>query len=78
MPVVLAQRTVQASGNSVTCEIIATGNGPALKVLDCPLVPLSLAETHKLLYRFARATPGDGEGLTPAGERLAAVLGELV
>ncbi len=73
---VLARRIVTASGNDVVVEIIATGTGPALKVEDCPMVPLTIHDTHRLLLRFGRGT-GDDEGLTPTGERLAAVLGEL-
>ena len=73
---VLARRIVESAGKEVMVEIVATGNGPALRAEGCPLVPLSLAETHRLLSRFARAG-AEGEGLTEAGERLSAVLGEL-
>ena len=72
----LARRTVTASGKDVLVEIMATGNGPALRVEDCPMIPLeAIPETHRLLSRFSRAT--GGEGLTATGERLLAVLGEL-
>ena len=73
---VLARRTVTTGGMDISVEVVATGNGPALRAEGCPLVPLSLAETHRLLSRFARAGV-DGEGLTETGETLAAVLGEL-
>ena len=73
---VLARRTIVSSGKDIVVEVVATGNGPALKAEGCPMVPLSLHETHRLLSRFGRAADGE-EGLTKAGERLAAVLGEL-
>ena len=74
---VLARRTIQSSDQSITVEVRATGNGPVLYVEGCPMIPLSVHETHKLLTRLARASI-EGEGLTEAGEKLAAVLGELV
>lgn len=73
---ILARRTITAGGRAVLVEVVATGNGPALRAEGCPLVPLSLHETHRLLARFARAG-ADGEGLTAAGETLSAILGEL-
>lgn len=74
---VLGARLLQVSGHDIRCEVVATGNGPALRIPDCPLVPLTLHDTHRLLARFGRAAPGTDEGLTPEGERLAAVLGEI-
>ena len=73
---VLARRTMVSSGKDIAVEVVATGNGPALRAEGCPMVPLSLHETHRLLSRLGRAADGE-EGLTRAGERLAAVLGEL-
>lgn len=73
---VLARRTITTSGRTVLVEVVATGNGPALRVEGCPMVPLSLCETHRLLSRLGRAA-GAGEGVTETGEALAAVLGEL-
>ena len=73
---VLARRTIISSGRKIKAEVVATGNGPALRVEGCPMIPLSLHETHKLLSRLGRASNAD-EGVTEAGEMLAAVLGEL-
>ena len=72
----LARRVISSAGTDITVEVVATGNGPALRVEGCPMVPLSLAETHRLLSRLGRGD-GEDEGLTPAGEKLAAILGEL-
>lgn len=73
---VLARRTIETSGKDVLVEIVATGNGPAMRTEGCPMIPLSMAETHRLLSRFGRSGV-EGEGLTPPGERLLAVLGEV-
>ena len=73
---VLARRTITTSGTDIEVEVVATGNGPFLMVKDCPSIPLSeIRPTHRILSRFGRA--GEGEGLTPTGEMLLAVLGEL-
>lgn len=74
----LARRTVTVSGTDIPVEIVATGNGPALRIEGCPpMVPLSAVhETHRMLSKFSRAG-GEGEGLTPVAERMLAVLGEL-
>lgn len=74
----LARRTITASGTDVLVKVVATGNGPALRVDGCPMVPMrSLAEIHRVLSRLGRADI-EGEGLSEPGERLAAILGELV
>ena len=73
---VLARRTLTTGGREILVEVVATGNGPALRVAGCPMLPLSLSETHRLLSRLGRAA-GAGEGITETGETLAAVLGEL-
>lgn len=72
---VLARRTIVSSGVDIIVELVATGNGPAIRAEGIPMIPLSLSETHRLLSRFGRA--GKGEGLTPAGEKISAILGEL-
>ena len=74
---VLARRTITSSGEDVVMEVVATGNGPALKAEGCPMVPLSLAEAHRLLTRFSRAA-SKGEGLADKGAKAMAVWGEVV
>lgn len=75
---VLAKRMVEVSGVEILVEIVATGNGPMLRAEGCPMVPPSeMRPTHRVLSRLSRAG-AEGEGLTPTGERLLAVLGELV
>ena len=74
---VLARRTVTTAGEEVVVEVVSTGNGVMLRVKDCPLVHLTLAEAHKMLSRLGRAS-AEGEGVTEKGARAAAVWGELV
>ena len=73
----LGKRTIQTSGNDILVELIATGNGQALKIDDCPLIPLSMEDTYRVLNKFSHAKPESGEGITEIGEKMLVVLVEL-
>lgn len=74
---ILARRSIETSGSVISIEIVVTGNGPALKSEGVAMMPLSISDTHRLLSRFSRAS-GEDEGLTEYGERLLAILGEII